>query len=83
MVVGTKSPKYSPGRRSYLDLPLPSSSSLDLPSPIMSLRRLANLTRPFRLLAIESSADDSCAAIVSSDRKIWSNVVVKQHLIHG
>ncbi|KAI5448973.1 Mitochondrial tRNAs modification protein, partial [Naganishia albida] len=48
----------------------------------MSLRRLAALTRPFRLLAIESSADDSCAAIVSSDRKIWSNVVVKQHLIH-
>lgn len=49
----------------------------------MSVRRLTALTRPFRVLALESSADDSCAAIVSSDRKVWSNVVVKQHLIHG
>ncbi|GHJ86572.1 hypothetical protein NliqN6_2974 [Naganishia liquefaciens] len=47
-----------------------------------ALRRLPSLTRPFRLLAIESSADDSCASIVTSDRRILSNVVVKQHLIH-
>jgi N6-L-threonylcarbamoyladenine synthase len=49
----------------------------------LPLRRLPALTRPFRLLAIESSADDSCVSIVSSDRRVWSNVVVKQHLIHG
>jgi N6-L-threonylcarbamoyladenine synthase len=48
-----------------------------------ALRRLPSLTRPLRLLAIESSADDSCASIVTSDRRILSNVVVKQHLIHG
>lgn len=31
------------------------------------------------VLALESSADDSCAAIVTSDRQILSNVVIKQH----
>jgi hypothetical protein len=41
------------------------------------------LNRPFRILALESSADDSCASIVDSDRNVLSNVVVKQHLIHG
>lgn len=35
--------------------------------------------RDLTVLALESSADDSCAAIVDSDRRIWSNVVIKQH----
>ncbi|BGO89469.1 hypothetical protein NBRC10512_006657 [Rhodotorula toruloides] len=39
-------------------------------------------THPLLVLGLESSADDTCAAIVSSDRKILSNVVIKQHSIH-
>jgi N6-L-threonylcarbamoyladenine synthase len=38
--------------------------------------------RNFTVLAIETSADDTCAAVVTSDRKILSNVVVKQHAVH-
>ncbi|KAJ3539265.1 hypothetical protein NMY22_g4815 [Coprinellus aureogranulatus] len=38
--------------------------------------------RPFTVLAIESSADDTCAAVVTSDRRILSNVVVKQLTLH-
>lgn len=35
--------------------------------------------RCFTVLALESSADDTCAAVVNSDREVVSNVVVKQH----
>ena len=35
--------------------------------------------RCFTVLALESSADDTCAAIVNSDKEIVSNVVMKQH----
>jgi N6-L-threonylcarbamoyladenine synthase len=35
--------------------------------------------RNLTVLALESSADDSCASIVNSERKILSNVVIKQH----
>lgn len=38
--------------------------------------------RCFNVLAIESSADDTCAAVVNSSRKILSNVVIKQNDIH-
>ncbi|KAG6878547.1 hypothetical protein C0993_004446 [Termitomyces sp. T159_Od127] len=38
--------------------------------------------RAFTVLALESSADDSCAAIVSSAPRILANVVLKQHAIH-
>lgn len=38
------------------------------------------LTRPLRVLGLESSADDTCASIVSSDGKILSNVVLKQDM---
>ncbi|KAH9846288.1 glycoprotease [Lenzites betulinus] len=34
--------------------------------------------RRFTVLALESSADDSCAAVVTSDRNVLSNVVVSQ-----
>ncbi|KAG6906217.1 hypothetical protein DXG01_015156 [Tephrocybe rancida] len=47
----------------------------------MFFRRLLH-SRPFTVLALESSADDSCAAIVSSVPKILSNVVIKQNNIH-
>lgn len=33
---------------------------------------------PIKILGLESSADDTCAAIVDSHRKIYSNVVLKQ-----
>lgn len=43
-------------------------------------RRLPRqLTRSFTVLAVESSADDTCAAIVGSDRRIHSNIVIKQN----
>ena len=48
------------------------------------LRRLAPFNqrfgykRTFTVLAFESSADDTCAAVVNSDRQILSNVVIKQ-----
>lgn len=35
--------------------------------------------RRFTVLALESSADDTCAAVVTSDRKILANVVISQH----
>jgi hypothetical protein len=35
--------------------------------------------RHFTVLALESSADDTCAAVVTSSRKILSNVVLKQN----
>lgn len=34
------------------------------------------------VLGLESSADDSCAAVVSSTRGILSSIVLKQHLLH-
>jgi len=37
------------------------------------------ISRDLTVLALESSADDSCASIVNSERKILSNVVIKQH----
>lgn len=39
--------------------------------------------RHFKVLAIETSADDTCAAIVDSSRKIHSNIVMKQHHMWG
>ena len=36
--------------------------------------------RDFTVLALESSADDTCAAVVTSDRKILSNVVINQQI---
>ncbi|KAH8985695.1 glycoprotease family-domain-containing protein [Lactarius akahatsu] len=39
-------------------------------------------TRLFTVLALESSADDTCAAVVTSTGQILSNIVVKQHHIH-
>ncbi|KAI0743176.1 peptidase M22 glycoprotease [Daedaleopsis nitida] len=44
-------------------------------------RRLVTLParfRAFTVLALESSADDTCAAVVTSDRQILSNVVINQ-----
>ncbi|KAF4620405.1 hypothetical protein D9613_000580 [Agrocybe pediades] len=39
-------------------------------------------SRHFNVLAIESSADDTCAAVVNSSRRILANVVIKQHAVH-
>ncbi|KAF9237735.1 glycoprotease family-domain-containing protein [Melanogaster broomeanus] len=39
-------------------------------------------SRHFTVLAVESSADDTCAAVVTSSREILSNVVIKQHDLH-
>ena len=43
------------------------------------LRAVKPPTRSLTVLALESSADDTCAAVITSSRQILSNVVVKQH----
>jgi 3'-phosphoadenosine 5'-phosphosulfate sulfotransferase len=45
----------------------------------MAWRATRALAKEFSVLALESSADDTCAAIVTSTRKILSNVVIKQN----
>ncbi|EMD37784.1 hypothetical protein CERSUDRAFT_114444 [Gelatoporia subvermispora B] len=56
--------------------------------PRHQLRRVTHcrqswaLTRGFSVLGIETSADDTCAAILTSERKILSNVVRSQHSYH-
>jgi N6-L-threonylcarbamoyladenine synthase len=39
-------------------------------------------SRQLTILGLESSADDTCAAIVRSDRTILANVVLKQAAVH-
>lgn len=41
-----------------------------------------NHTRSFTVLAFESSADDTCAAVVHSSKSILSNIVIKQNNLH-
>jgi N6-L-threonylcarbamoyladenine synthase len=48
------------------------------PRLLLSPLRAATRRR-FTVLALESSADDTCAAVVTSSRKILSNVVLKQN----
>ena len=54
---------------------------------LSGLRRLSvpyfSTTRRFTVLAIESSADDTCAAIVDYTRRIHSNVVIKQNEVYA
>ncbi|KAF8507462.1 glycoprotease family-domain-containing protein [Hysterangium stoloniferum] len=38
--------------------------------------------RRFTVLALESSADDTCASVVTSEGQILSNIVIKQHSLH-
>ena len=45
----------------------------------MAWRATRMLAKEFNVLALESSADDTCAAIVTSTRRILSNVVIKQN----
>ncbi|KAF8550480.1 peptidase M22 glycoprotease [Imleria badia] len=45
-------------------------------------RRRGVPCRFFTVLAVESSADDTCAAVVTSSRQILSNVIIKQHDLH-
>ncbi|KAI0036864.1 glycoprotease [Vararia minispora EC-137] len=40
------------------------------------------LARQFTVLAIETSADDTGVALVTHDRHIRANVVIKQHAVH-
>lgn len=45
----------------------------------MAWRATRALAKQFNVLALESSADDTCAAIVTSTRNILSSVVIKQN----
>ncbi|KAF8647100.1 hypothetical protein AX16_006934 [Volvariella volvacea WC 439] len=58
-------------------LSLPSTKLLPAQRAGVSLIR-----RQFTVLAVESSADDTCAAVVRSDGQILSNVVIKQFDLH-
>lgn len=51
--------------------------------PIRSLHASTTASKPLTVLALESSADDSCCAIVDSERKIHANIVLKQHHINA
>ncbi|KAF8629169.1 hypothetical protein AX17_005754 [Amanita inopinata Kibby_2008] len=46
------------------------------------LLRSFSASRFFTVLALESSADDTCAAVVTSSRQILSNVIIKQNNLH-
>ncbi|KAJ2963055.1 hypothetical protein NUW54_g14301 [Trametes sanguinea] len=46
--------------------------------PLVARSLRHRILRRFTVLALESSADDTCAAVVTSDRKILSNVVINQ-----
>lgn len=52
-------------------------------SPRRSQSTGSGSANPIKILALESSADDTCAAIVDSERKIYSNVVIKQDDLLG
>jgi hypothetical protein len=48
----------------------------------LPVRRIHRTRRCFTVLGLESSADDTCAAIVTSDRRILSNVVSRQTALY-
>lgn len=50
-----------------------------LPRCVYGSDAVALARRNFTVLALESSADDTCAAVVTSERKVLSNVVISQH----
>jgi N6-L-threonylcarbamoyladenine synthase len=49
---------------------------------LVHARRSLHHLRHLTVLALESSADDTCAAVVTSSGKILSNVVLKQHHVY-
>lgn len=71
--------------RSFSATPPMQHAAARLLSPTLR-RSLARAFRPaharaFTVLALESSADDTCAAVVTSDRKVLSNVVISQQAL--
>ncbi|KAL8283612.1 hypothetical protein RQP46_005407 [Phenoliferia psychrophenolica] len=48
----------------------------------MIVTKATRLLKPLLVLGLESSADDTCASVVSSTRKILSSVVLKQGHVH-
>jgi hypothetical protein len=48
----------------------------------LPVRRIHHTRRCFTVLGLESSADDTCAAVVTSDRRILSNVVSRQTALY-
>lgn len=45
--------------------------------------KLLSLKRPYNILAIETSCDDTCVSIMNSSVKIFSELVKSQHHIHA
>jgi hypothetical protein len=54
------------------------------PLPLQTRLLIHNrpLRRTFTVLGLESSADDTCAAVVTHDRRILSNVVARQDSLY-
>ena len=50
---------------------------------VKSHTRLLHSLKSIQILALESSADDTCSAIVGSDRKIHANIVIRQQDLLG
>lgn len=46
-------------------------------------KSLRQLGRPFRLLAIETSCDDTAVSIITSEKQVLANLVFNQHSIHA
>ena len=47
--------------------------------PVRMFHTTSRASLRFTVLAFESSADDTCAAVVTSSRQILSNVIIKQN----
>ncbi|KAI9632823.1 glycoprotease family-domain-containing protein [Dioszegia hungarica] len=60
-----------------------SSRTLQLRAPSTGRCLTTRTGRPLTVLALESSADDSCCSIITSSRQILANVVIKQHLLNA
>ncbi|GJJ77480.1 N6-L-threonylcarbamoyladenine synthase [Entomortierella parvispora] len=66
-----------PPKRSFSSLPPISSTSSS-----SSTAPCSEKPRPLIALGIETSCDDTCAAVVTSDRRILSEVLRTQHHLH-
>ncbi|KAF7315335.1 Dye-decolorizing peroxidase [Mycena indigotica] len=57
-------------------------SRVVVPESRLLKRNLSSDRQTFKVIALESSADDTCAAIVDNHRNIWSNVIARQNSLH-
>src|SRR5262245_9872230 len=63
---------------------IPIATSLHGPAPIITLMTISNpaAIRPVRILAIETSCDETAAAVIDDGRYVRSNVIASQIELH-